>query len=300
MPIDRYTIKADARERLRSAVPRPYYEGLLFLLIAAILSGLSAAFLLSHFNREAFADYVQYTQDVAAAVYANPSLTLDSFAPAVTERLSKVMEPLPLIDETIRYALALLQSFVKAMEPLPLIDEMLCNALALLQSFVAVGLTIFSMNTLRQKDASLWNLFDGFGRFLPLLLLLLVTWFLLYIWTSLLVIPGIIAFYRYRLAVYLLLDHPELNPIQCLLLSGQMMRGRKWELFVLDLSFLGWGLLASLPLSIGSLFGLVPMILGALGSAAILAWLLPYYEMSCVGFYDTIKTPIRSIPPERG
>lgn len=276
MHIDRYTIKADARERLRSAVPRPYYEGLLFLLIAAILSGLSAAFLLSHFNREAFADYVQYTQDVAAAVYANPSLTLDSFAPAVTERLSKVMEPLPLIDETIRYALALLQSFV------------------------AVGLTIFSMNTLRQKDASLWNLFDGFGRFLPLLLLLLVTRFLLYIWTSLLVIPGIIAFYRYRLAVYLLLDHPELNPIQCLLLSGQMMRGRKWELFVLDLSFLGWGLLASLPLSIGSLFGLVPMILGALGSAAILAWLLPYYEMSCVGFYDTIKTPIRSIPPERG
>lgn len=276
MPIDRYTIKADARERLRSAVPRPYYEGLLFLLIAAILSGLSAAFLLSHFNREAFADYVQYTQDVMAAVYANPGLTLDSFAPAVTERLSKVMEPLPLIDETIRYTLALLQSFV------------------------AVGLTIFSMNTLRQKDASLWNLFDGFGRFLPLLLLLLVTRFLLYIWTSLLVIPGIIAFYRYRLAVYLLLDHPELNPIQCLLLSGQMMRGRKWELFVLDLSFLGWGLLASLPLSIGSLFGLVPMILGALGSAAILAWLLPYYEMSCVGFYDTIKTPIQSIPPERG
>ena len=256
--IDRYTIKADARERLRSAEPKPYYEGLLFVLVAGILSALSTAMMLSNLTEVNTDIYMKY---ILAGRY----------------------------EDAVRY----LQTF----DP-PLTNYLISNVLDVFRGIVAAGLSIFAMNTLRKKEASLWNLLDGFGRFFPLLILLLIMRFLLSFWFYLLIIPAIFAFYRYRLAVYLMIDHPQLNAFQCILLSGRMMRGKKWDLFLLDLSFFGWSLLASLPISIGAVFGLVPTVLGALGSAAICAWLIPYYELSCVGFYEAVKTPIQSIPPE--
>ena len=256
--IDRYTIKADARERMRSAVPKPYYEGLLFVLVAGILSALSTAMMLSNLTEVNTDIYMKY---ILAGRY----------------------------EDAVRY--------LQTLDP-PLTNYLISNVLDVFRGIVAAGLSIFAMNTLRKQEASLWNLLDGFGRFFPLLILLLVMRFLLSFWFYLLIIPAIFAYYRYRLAVYLMIDHPQLNAFQCILLSGRMMRGHKWDLFLLDLSFLGWSLLASLPISIGAVFGLVPTVLGALGSAAICAWLIPYYELSCVGFYEAVKTPIQSIPPE--
>ena len=257
--LDRYSIKADARERLRSAVPKPYYEGLLYLFVAGVLTALSTAMLLSNFTEANTDTYMKY---ILAGRY----------------------------EDAVRY--------LQTLDP-PLTDYLISHVLDLFRGIVAAGLSLFAMNTLRKKEASLWNLLDGFGRFLPLLILLLMMRFLLSFWFSLLVIPAVFAWYRYRLAVYLLIDNPQLNPLQCILLSGRMMRGRKWEMFLLDLSFLGWWLLASLPMSIGTAFGgILPMILGLLGSAAILAWLVPYHELSCAGFYEAVKTPIQSIPPE--
>lgn len=254
---DRYTIKAEARERLRHAEPRPYVEGLLFVFVAAILTALSTALLLSRLNEASADTYMKY---IMAGHYDDAASYLQTLSP-------------------------------------PLTDYFISQGLDLFRGVVAAGLSIFAMNTLRQKEASLWNLLDGFGRFFPLVLLLILLRFLLSFLFYLLVIPGLIAYYRYRLAVYLLIDHPDLNGFQCLMLSGQIMRGNKWDFFLLDLSFLGWALLAVLPLTVGSLFGLVPLILGALGSAAILAWLIPYYELSSVGFYEAVKTPVQSIPP---
>lgn len=255
--IDRYSIKADARERLRNAVPKPYYEGLLYVLVAGILSVLSTAMLLSNFTEANTDTYMKY-------IMAGQ------------------------IEDGVR--------FLQTLDP-PLTDYLISNVLDVLRGIVSAGLSIFAMNTLRKQEASLWNLLDGFGRFFPLLILLLIMRFLLSFWFYLLIIPAIFAWYRYRLAVYLMIDHPQLNAFQCILLSGRMMRGKKGDLFLLDLSFLGWVLLASLPVSIGSVFGLIPTILGALGSAAIFAWLIPYYELCCVGFYEAVKTPIQSIPP---
>lgn len=274
MPIDRKAIKAAARERLRFAVPRPYHAGLIFVLVAGILTGLGAAFFLTRVNWDAYADAIKYMFDYAAAASVDPDLTQEAVTPGLLDRLEKAVGPVSGLDQIIIYLLNLLRGIV------------------------GVGLTIFAMNTVRQRDASLGNLLDGFGRFFPLLVLLVLTRFLVTLWSYLLLIPGIIAFYRYRLSVYLMLDNPQLNVFHCILLSGRMMQGHKGQLFLLDLSFLGWALLAALPLSIGPAFGLPGLIAGGLGSAAILAWLLPYFEMSCVGFYEAVKVPVYSEPPD--
>lgn len=53
-------------------------------------------------------------------------------------------------------------------------------------------------------------------------------------------IPGLVLAYRYRLAIYVMFDHPEYSAVQCMRESGNMMKGNKWRLFKLDLSFIGW------------------------------------------------------------
>ncbi len=74
-----------------------------------------------------------------------------------------------------------------------------------------------------------------------------------FLW-ALLIIPGIIKFYSYRMAPYILADNPNIGAIRAITLSRNMMRGNKWRMFVLDLSFLGWYLLGTLCLGIGVLF----------------------------------------------
>lgn len=109
------------------------------------------------------------------------------------------------------------------------------------------GFVIFILNMIRRKENSLWNLIDGFQHFLKIIGLNIVMSIFVFLWGLLLVIPGIIASYRYRQALYLLLDHPDMGIMECINESKRLMRGRKAELFVLDLSFIGWALLSIIP-----------------------------------------------------
>lgn len=74
-----------------------------------------------------------------------------------------------------------------------------------------------------------------------------------FLWSLLFVIPGIIKSYEYSMVPYLLAENPDMPSERAFELSREMMQGRKWDLFVLDLSFLGWGLLASIVI-IGHVF----------------------------------------------
>lgn len=63
------------------------------------------------------------------------------------------------------------------------------------------------------------------------------------LWGLLLFFPGVMAFYSYRLVPFLLADYPELGAKEALDVSRDMMRGHKWDAFMLDLSFIGWEIL---------------------------------------------------------
>jgi uncharacterized membrane protein len=76
----------------------------------------------------------------------------------------------------------------------------------------------------------------------------------LLLWTLLLIIPGIIKMYAYRLVPYILADNPHIGHRRAIDLSKQMTMGEKFDIFVLDLSFIGWYLLGALALGIGVLF----------------------------------------------
>ncbi len=87
-------------------------------------------------------------------------------------------------------------------------------------------------------------------------------------------IGTIILSYAYAMIPFLLNDYPELTPKEACRTSREMMRGHKWDLFVLDLTFIGWYLLAFLSLGIGML------------------WLSPYVNTARARFYDDLKSSV--------
>ena len=150
-----------------------------------------------------------------------------------------------------------------------LIDVLLHLAL----SIVSVGFTIFTLNTIRRTAPDFGNLLDGFGMMPRLLWLLILEALFVMLWSCLFVVPGIVAAYRYSLAVYIMIDHPELSAMDCIRESKRMTQGYKAQLFRLDLSFLLWLLLSSLPVV----------------GYAVQVILTPYMETARALYYEQIR-----------
>lgn len=75
-----------------------------------------------------------------------------------------------------------------------------------------------------------------------------------FLWFLLFIIPGIVKSYAYRMVPYILADNPNIGARRAIELSNRMTYGHKFDMFVLDLSFIGWYLLGVLALGIGVLF----------------------------------------------
>ena len=91
------------------------------------------------------------------------------------------------------------------------------------------------------------TMFDGFGRkWLGVFLMELFV----FLWSLLLIIPGIVKSFAYMMTPYILADCPNVQPRDAMRLSERMTKGYKMDLFVAGLSFLGWELLSVLTLGI--------------------------------------------------
>ena len=110
--------------------------------------------------------------------------------------------------------------------------------------------------------------FNHYGRWLGASLLVALFVFL---WSLLLVIPGIVKAYSYAMTPYILHDNPEMGVSDSLQRSQQMMKGYKTKLFLLDLSFIGWLLLGFITFGIG------------------LLWVSPYMATARAKFYEELK-----------
>lgn len=81
------------------------------------------------------------------------------------------------------------------------------------------------------------------------------------LWSLLLVVPGIIKSYEYRMIPYILAENPGIDSKEAFAISKQMMDGNKWNAFVLDFSFLGWIILSVFTCGILSIFYVNPYML---------------------------------------
>ncbi|MDR1292617.1 MAG: DUF975 family protein [Clostridiales Family XIII bacterium] len=125
------------------------------------------------------------------------------------------------------------------------------------------GITSVYLRYRRRQEAPTELLFVGFSNFSRAIALYLIMSIFIALWTLLFIIPGIIASYRYRLAFYILIDNPGMGPLEAINMSKALMNGNKWKLFCLDLSFIGWGILATFITAIVSTPFAMSMTLGA-------------------------------------
>lgn len=134
---------------------------------------------------------------------------------------------------------------------------------------VTFAFTVSFLGLLRGTKVDVGNLFKQFNNrvFITMMLVSLYSW----LWTLLFIIPGIIKGYSYAMTPYLLKDNEELSGEAAINASMSMMSGHKWELFVLDLTFIGWALLCIFTFGIG------------------LLWLQPYQLTSRAAFYEELK-----------
>ena len=77
----------------------------------------------------------------------------------------------------------------------------------------------------------------------------------------------------YAIAFNIGYDNPELSSKACVLKSEALMKGNRGNYFLLELSFIGWAILACFTLGIGFL------------------WLLPYIQVATVCFYERVAKP---------
>lgn len=95
--------------------------------------------------------------------------------------------------------------------------------------------------------------FDG-QNYMGIIKTMLLTDIFIFLWSLLLIIPGIIKSYSYRMVPYILAANPNIGVKKAIALSNDMTKGHKFDMFVLDLSFIGWYLLGILAFGIGIFF----------------------------------------------
>ncbi len=117
-----------------------------------------------------------------------------------------------------------------------------------------LGMMMFLLAFFRKHTVDYALTFEGFSMLGKGFLLYLMYSIRILLWSLLFIIPGIIASFRYSQAFYLRVDHPEWTSAQCLAASSKMMKGNKLKLFGMNLSFIGWYMLALIPASIAGIF----------------------------------------------
>ena len=140
---------------------------------------------------------------------------------------------------------------------------------------LVIGITMYYLAFARDQNPQIEKMFEGFKIFSKALGVFLLTALFTLLWMLLLIVPGIIASFRYAMAYYILIDNPQLSPMEAIEQSKKMMIGHKGKLFGLCFSFIGWALLCCITFGIGFL------------------WLIPYMQVSTAKFYEDLKANVK-------
>ena len=148
---------------------------------------------------------------------------------------------------------------------------LLSLAATLVIGFIQMGYTAYTLRVVNRQPAGINDLFAYARYCLKIWGLTIVMGIVVMLWSLLFWFPGIIAYYRYSQAFYILAENPEKGIMDCINESKAMMYGHKMDKFVLDLSFILWYLLAGVTCGIAGIY------------------VTPYVGITNAGFYNSLK-----------
>ena len=144
-----------------------------------------------------------------------------------------------------------------------------CSLISLfLGGVISVGLCKFLLDmTTKREEPRFETLFSQFNIYLKTLGLNILITLSVCIGTILFIVPGIIVGLMFSQSYYILSEDPSKSITQCIKQSVDMMNGHKWDLFYLELTFIGWWLLTAITVGIAGL------------------WVAPYVKVTETNFY---------------
>ena len=138
----------------------------------------------------------------------------------------------------------------------------------LLGGVISVGLCRFLLDmATKRREPRFDTLFSSFNIYLKTLGLNILITLAVLAGTLLFIVPGIIVSLMFSQAFYILSEDPSKSITQCINERVNLMSGHKWELFYLNLTFIGWWLLSLVTLGIAAL------------------WVAPYQKLTEANFY---------------
>ena len=242
---DRANIKLYAKNRLRMK----HFTVVLSLLITFLLggtlaSGAGGAVRVNVSNPLSGWTDTDADTSADAPIWANPGQTIPGYGDQ-TE------------DFTTEFKAAL-EEILDELDAMLLIILPILAILVVLAIGVALALTIFLGNVMtvgaagwllrfvRGEMPPVSELFACFRIYKPTVLAMLLRGVYTFLWSLLFLIPGIVKGYAYSMVPYIIYENPNLTAKQAIALSCKLTDGYKWDLFILDLSFIGWNLLSAI------------------------------------------------------
>lgn len=150
--------------------------------------------------------------------------------------------------------------------------ELLKSVLELvLTGVLTFGYMSFFLKISRDEEVEIDELWSKANMFLTFIIASLLIGLFTTLWSLLFIIPGIIAAYSYQMTYYILLDNPDMGVMDAIKKSKEMMKGHKFDFFVLQLSFIGW------------------IIVGIFTLGILYFWLVPYMNVTMCNFYNNLK-----------
>lgn len=161
----------------------------------------------------------------------------------------------------------------------------------------SLGLSLYLLKFLRTREMKIETLFEGFEFLIKAFLLQFMIYVFIVLWGMLFIIPGIIAGFRYSQAFFILADNPKKKVMECITESKIMMKNNKWSLFVLQLTFIGWIILAEIvttllliPFSLGdSLVSTIILEVVAIFASIPIFMVSAYQNVATAIFYEIVS-----------
>lgn len=118
---------------------------------------------------------------------------------------------------------------------------------------IELGFAAYLLKQHNKANFELQDLFSKFDRFGQGFAQRFLRGLYVTLWSLLFVIPGIVKSYAYAMTPFIMAENPEMSANDAITASRELMDGHKGDLFILDLSFIGWGILAAVTCNIGHL-----------------------------------------------
>lgn len=252
-------LKQNSKQFLKTYLVQAIVVCLIFTIVNNIFEGNNSSGHSSNYNEiEEHGDYEKPTEDLGldfdniGSTYAS---TLEKFSNFGDNFLSSFSSITSILTSVVGGAIISILFIIGILGSIFIVKPL------------EVGVKRFFIKGMRNDDVKIENMFTTFtdGHWVGYAFKMFYLNVVIFLWTLLLIIPGIIKTYQYYYVPYILSDHPEYSINEAMEISKTMTDGKKMDIFMLNLSFIGWVIVSFFTLGLGFLL-LNPYVEGASAS----------------------------------